>query len=139
MAAIATAAALSLPFSLFRCSKLNTKKEEGGGLVPKKSSWGPNFNVEDPRLKAPQYKGKFLDCVPVKIFSPFLFFMKRSLYLYHLLSQSSFISSLQFFVEVLRSLACEYKSIGTMKKDLAGLQEDLAQANRQVHISEARV
>ncbi|KAF5725324.1 hypothetical protein HS088_TW23G00045 [Tripterygium wilfordii] len=42
-------------------------------------------------------------------------------------------------VEVLNPLAREYKSIGTLKKELAGLQEELAQAHTQVHISEARV
>ncbi|XP_011027520.1 PREDICTED: chlorophyllide a oxygenase, chloroplastic-like [Populus euphratica] len=42
-------------------------------------------------------------------------------------------------VEVLNPLARDYKSIGTMKKELAELQDELAQAHRQVHISEARV
>lgn len=35
-------------------------------------------------------------------------------------------------VEVLNPLAREYKSIGTMKKELAELQEELAQAHKQV-------
>ncbi|XP_076953657.1 chlorophyllide a oxygenase, chloroplastic-like [Bidens hawaiensis] len=42
-------------------------------------------------------------------------------------------------VDVLNPLAREYKSIGTLKKDLAELQQELAQAHKQVHISEARV
>lgn len=29
--------------------------------VEKKSAWGPLFDVEDPRSKVPQCKGKFLD------------------------------------------------------------------------------
>lgn len=37
-------------------------------------------------------------------------------------------------VEVLNPLAREYKSIGTLEKDLAGLQEELAEAHRQVNI-----
>ena len=37
-------------------------------------------------------------------------------------------------VEVLNPLARDYKSIGTMKKELAELQEELAQAHRQVLI-----
>ncbi|KAL8166117.1 hypothetical protein V2J09_007616 [Rumex salicifolius] len=149
MAAIATAAALSLPFSLFRCSKLNTKKgvkgsfgvfavfgEEGGGLVHKKSSWGPIFNVEDPRPKAPQYKGKFLDvyqALEVARFDiQYLDWRARQDLL-------TIVILHEKVVEVLNPLAREYKSIGTMKKDLAELQEELAQAHRQVHISEARV
>jgi chlorophyllide a oxygenase len=33
--------------------------EEGG--IERKSSWGPLFDVEDPRSRVPQCKGKFLD------------------------------------------------------------------------------
>ncbi|KAG5222446.1 chlorophyllide oxygenase [Salix suchowensis] len=73
MTAFATAAALSLPISLCRSSKLSCKKGvrggfrvfavlgEEGGLVDKKSTWGPLFDVEDPRSKMPKFKGKFLD------------------------------------------------------------------------------
>ena len=34
---------------------------EDGGSVSKKSAWSTLFNVEDPRPKAPLYKGKILD------------------------------------------------------------------------------
>lgn len=34
---------------------------EGGGLVEKKNVWGTLFDVEEPRSKTPQSKGKFLD------------------------------------------------------------------------------
>lgn len=34
---------------------------EEGGIPDKKSSWLTLFNVEDPRTKVPQSKGKFLD------------------------------------------------------------------------------
>lgn len=34
---------------------------EDGESVDKKSTWGTLFNVEDPRTKAPLYKGKILD------------------------------------------------------------------------------
>lgn len=37
-------------------------------------------------------------------------------------------------MEVLNPLARDYKSIGTMKKELAGLQDELAEAHRQVCI-----
>lgn len=39
-------------------------------------------------------------------------------------------------VEVLNPLAREYKSIGTMKKELAELQDELSQAHRQVSLVE---
>jgi len=35
-------------------------------------------------------------------------------------------------VEVLNPLAREFKSIGTLKKELAGLQDELEHAHRQV-------
>lgn len=35
-------------------------------------------------------------------------------------------------VDVLNPLARDYKSIGTLKKDLAELQEELAEAHKQV-------
>lgn len=35
-------------------------------------------------------------------------------------------------VDVLNPLAREYKSIGTVKKELAGLQNELAEAHKQV-------
>ncbi|KAF3778035.1 Chlorophyllide a oxygenase [Nymphaea thermarum] len=41
-------------------------------------------------------------------------------------------------VDVLNPLAREYKSIGTVKEEVAELQEDLAEAHKQAHISEAR-
>ena len=34
---------------------------EESGLVNKKSQWSAIFDVEDPRSKVPQIKGKFLD------------------------------------------------------------------------------
>lgn len=34
---------------------------EGGGLVEKKNSWSTLFDVEEPRSKLAQSKGKFLD------------------------------------------------------------------------------
>lgn len=34
---------------------------EEGGLVERKSPWTSLFDVEDPRSRVPQYKGKFLD------------------------------------------------------------------------------
>jgi hypothetical protein len=46
--------------------------------------------------------------------------------------QFSFLENGLQVVEVLNPLARDYKSIGTMKKELAGLQEDLSQAHRQV-------
>ncbi|PNT48521.1 hypothetical protein POPTR_002G083200v4 [Populus trichocarpa] len=148
MTAFATAAALSLPNSLFRSSKLNCKKGvrggfgvfavlgEEGGLLDKKSTWGPLFDVEDPRSKMPQFKGKFLD------FYQALEVARYDIQYCDWRARQDLLTIMilhEKVVEVLNPLARDYKCIGTMKKELAELQDELAQAHRQVHISEARV
>ncbi|KAL4559126.1 hypothetical protein LXL04_031260 [Taraxacum kok-saghyz] len=150
MTAIATAAALSLPISLSRSSKLSTKKgvrggfvvfaisasPEGGGLVDKKTSWDTLFNVEEPRSKLPQSKGKFLDVNQAFEVARYDiqycdWRARQDLLTIMLLHEK--------VVDVLNPLARDYKSIGTMKKDLAELQQELAEAHKQMHISEERV
>ncbi|KAA8546411.1 hypothetical protein F0562_002850 [Nyssa sinensis] len=139
---------LSLPISRCRSSRFNTKKGvrgafgvfalfgEEGGLVDKKSSWGTLFDVEDPRSKAPQCKGKFLDvnqALEVARYDiQYLDWRARQDLLTIMLLHEK-------VVEVLNPLARDYKSIGTVKKELAELQEEFAQAHREVHVSKARV
>ncbi|XP_050251204.1 chlorophyllide a oxygenase, chloroplastic [Quercus robur] len=147
MTIVATAAALSLPISLCRSSKLNTRKgvrggfrvvavfrEEGG--LEKKSTWGQLFDVEDPRSKVPQCKGKFLDV------NQALEVVRYDLRYCDWRARQDVLTIMllhEKVVEVLNPLARDYKSIGTMKKELAELQGELAQAHKQVHMSEARV
>ncbi|KAJ6352745.1 hypothetical protein OIU76_001878 [Salix suchowensis] len=148
MTAFATAAALSLPISLCRSSKLSCKKGvrggfrvfavlgEEGGLVDKKSTWGPLFDVEDPRSKMPKFKGKFLDAYQA------LEVARYDIQYCDWRARQDLLTIMilhEKVVEVLNPLAREFKSIGTMKKELAELQDELSQAHRQVHISEARV
>ncbi|XXG45538.1 hypothetical protein AAC387_Pa02g0596 [Persea americana] len=146
-----TIAALSLPISFCRPSRFSSNPRkcvkgrfrvfavfgEEGGLEKKSSNtWGAIFDVEDPRPRVPQSKGKFLDvnqALEVARFDiQYLDWRARQDLLTIMLLHDK-------VVEVLNPLAREYKSIGTMKKDLAELQEELAQAHKQVHISEARV
>ncbi|KAB5568595.1 hypothetical protein DKX38_002388 [Salix brachista] len=148
MTAFATAAALSLPFSLCRSSKLNCRKGvrggfgvfavlgEEGGLLDKKSTWGQLFDVEDPRSKMPQFKGKFLDVYQA------LEVARYDIHYCDWRARQDLLTIMilhEKVVEVLNPLARDYKSIGTMKKELAELQNELAQAHREVHVSEARV
>ncbi|PPD70781.1 hypothetical protein GOBAR_DD32346 [Gossypium barbadense] len=151
MTAIAAAVALSLPISLCDSCKVSKKFQgvkggfgvfavlgEANSLGPsdKKSLWGTLFDVEDPRSKAPQCKGRFLDVYQALELARYDIQYcdwrarqdLRTIVLLH-----------EKVVEVLNPLAREYKSIGTMKKELAELQGELAQAHKQVHISEARV
>ncbi|KVH98625.1 Aromatic-ring-hydroxylating dioxygenase, 2Fe-2S-binding site-containing protein [Cynara cardunculus var. scolymus] len=150
MTAIATAAALSLPISLSRSSKLSTRKgvrggfmvfaisasNEGGELVNKKNPWGSLFDVEEPRTRVPQSKGKFLDVNQAfevaRYDIQYCDWRAREDLLTIMLLHEK-------VVDVLNPLARDYKSIGTLKKDLAELQQELAEAHKQMHISEARV
>ncbi|KAI4337823.1 hypothetical protein L6164_016193 [Bauhinia variegata] len=143
--AIPTATALSLPHSIFKSPRLEVRKGAKGkfrvfavfgGGVDKKNLWGALFDVEDPRSKVPQYKGKFLDaCQALEVARYDIQYCdwraRQDVLTIMLLHEK--------VVEVLNPLARDYKSIGTMKKELAELQEELSQAHRQVHISEARV
>ncbi|CAN8320702.1 unnamed protein product [Cochlearia groenlandica] len=151
-AAVFASSALSLPisFTKIRSSKLIRKKvvkgefrvyavfgEEESGIIEKKNQWGHLFDVEDPRSKAPPtIKGKFLDvnqAIEVARFDiQYLDWRARQDLLTIMVLHDK-------VVDVLNPLAREYKSIGTVKKELAGLQDELAKAHQQVHISEARV
>ncbi|XP_060214369.1 chlorophyllide a oxygenase, chloroplastic [Lycium barbarum] len=148
MSAIATSAALSFPFSFSRSTKTFTRKcfkggfgvfavyEESGGLTDKKSSWLTIFDVEDPRSKFPQSKGKFLDA------NQALEVARFDIQYCDWRARQDVLTIMQLHekvVEVLNPLAREYKSIGTMKKELAELQQELSQAHKEVHISEVRV
>ncbi|KAK1553658.1 hypothetical protein Q3G72_001707 [Acer saccharum] len=144
----AAAAALSLPISLSRPAKFNTRKGvragfrvfavfgEEGGLVDKKNPWGTLFDVEDPRSKFPQCKGKFLDV------NQALEVARYDIQYCDWRARQDVLTIMllhEKVVDVLNPLARDYKSIGTVKKELAELQQELAQAHIQVHISEARV
>ncbi|WCJ42769.1 Chlorophyllide a oxygenase chloroplastic [Euphorbia peplus] len=151
MNSVATFSAFSLPISFTRSSSSTFQTKRGvrggfrviavygeeGGLVDKKNtSWSALFDVEDPRSKMPQLKGKFLDAnqaLEVARFDiQYCDWRARQDVLTIMLLHEK-------VVEVLNPLAREFKSIGTVKKELAELQEELAEAHQQVHISEARV
>ncbi|RAL41568.1 hypothetical protein DM860_013102 [Cuscuta australis] len=148
MSSSAISSALCLPFSRSSSSKSCYRKRaygglrvfslygDEGGLVDKKSPWLTLFNVEDPRSKVPQCKGKFLDVnIALEVARYDLQYCdwraRQDVLTIMLLHEK--------VVEVLNPLARDYKSIGTMKKELADLQEALAQAHKHVHMSEARV
>ncbi|KAG8378262.1 hypothetical protein BUALT_Bualt08G0119300 [Buddleja alternifolia] len=147
-AAIATAAALSLPISLSRSNKYNNRRGvrggfrvfaiigDEGGLIENKKPWNTLFDVEDPRSKVPQSKGKFLDAYQA------LEVARYDIQYCDWKARQDVLTIMllhEKVVEVLNPLAREFKSVGTLKKELAGLQEELTLAHNQVHISEARV
>ncbi|KAJ0507600.1 putative chlorophyllide a oxygenase [Helianthus annuus] len=111
---------------------------EENGFDDKKNSWSSSlFNIEDPKFKiVPQSNRKFLDV------NQALEVARYDLQYLDWRARQDVLTIMHLHekvVDVLNPLAREYKSIGTLKKDLAELQEELAQAHKQVHISEARV
>lgn len=149
-AAIATAAALALPISFSRSSRINTRRGIGlgggfrvfailgeeGGSVDRKNPWTTLFEVEDPRSKIPRYEGKFWDAYQA------LEVARYDIQYCDWKARQDVLTIMllhEKVVEVLNPLAREFKSIGTLKKELAELQGELAHAHNQVHISEARV
>ncbi|CAL9121880.1 unnamed protein product [Musa textilis] len=102
----------------------------------KKNTWGEIFDVEVPRPRVQPLKGKFLDV------NQALEVARMDIQYCDWRARQDVLSIMllhEKVVEVLNPLARDFKSIGTMKKELAELQEDLEQAHRQVHVSEARV
>ncbi|XP_073006657.1 chlorophyllide a oxygenase, chloroplastic-like [Typha latifolia] len=147
-----TVAALSLlPAFLVRpSSKFYSKKNfsgrdgikvlavfgEGGGELEKKKIWGPIFDVEDPGPRVPLSNGKFLDV------NQALEVARFDIQYCDWRARQDLLSIMLLHdkvVEVLNPLAREFKSVGTLKKELAELQDELAQAHQKVHLSEARV
>ncbi|RWW63976.1 hypothetical protein BHE74_00028816, partial [Ensete ventricosum] len=110
--------------------------EEERGSLEKRSTWEAIFDVEDPRPRVPHFKGKFLDmnqALEVAMFDiQYCDWRARQDLLSIMLLHDK-------VVDVLNPLAREFKSVGTMKKELAELQKELAQAHKEVHVSEARV
>ncbi|RRT47330.1 hypothetical protein B296_00052142, partial [Ensete ventricosum] len=105
---------------------------EGSGS-DKKNTWGEIFDVEVPRPRVQPLKGKFLDV------NQALEVARMDIQYCDWRARQDVLSIMLLHEKVLNPLARDFKSIGTMKKELAELQEDLEQAHRQVHISEARV
>ncbi|EPS61654.1 hypothetical protein M569_13139, partial [Genlisea aurea] len=143
---IATAAALTLPISPAGSTKLYRKGGSKvrlkvvaviGGEEGRKDPWTTNlFDVEDPRSKMRRYEGKYLDIFQAlevaRYDIQYCDWKARQDVLKIMLLHEK-------VVDVLNPLAREFKSIGTLRKELALLQEELSQAHNQVHISEARV
>ncbi|PKA64777.1 Chlorophyllide a oxygenase, chloroplastic [Apostasia shenzhenica] len=121
--------------------------EEGEGGLQRKSGWAAIFEVADPRSRVPPSKGKYLDVNEALEVARFDiqycdWRARQDLLTIMLLHDKALKNFLVVVVEVLNPLAREFKSIGTMKKELAELQEELAKAHKEVwnvHISEARV
>ncbi|EES04263.1 chlorophyllide a oxygenase, chloroplastic [Sorghum bicolor] len=109
---------------------------EDGAEFAKNNNLEALFHVDDPGPRCPIKKGKFLDVNEalevVRFDIQYCDWRARQDLLTIMLLHNK-------VVEVLNPLAREFKSIGTLRKELAELQQELEKAHNQVHLSEARV
>ncbi|KAL9665487.1 hypothetical protein QQ045_020907 [Rhodiola kirilowii] len=118
---------------------------EEGGLIDKKNSWSSIFEVEDPRSKFPQCTGKFLDAYQalevVRFDIQYCDWRSRQdLLTIMLLHEKAVGVRFGRRVSAVVWLSPRVQVHRHGKKGARrGLQNELAQAHKQVHISEARV
>nr|CAB3479505.1 unnamed protein product [Digitaria exilis] len=109
---------------------------EDGAEFAKNNNLEALFHVDDPGPRVPIKKGKFLDVNEalevVRFDIQYCGWRARQDLLTIMVLHNK-------VVEVLNPLAREFKSIETLRKELAELQEELAKAHNQVHLSETRV
>uniref|UniRef100_A0A0D9XMN9 Rieske domain-containing protein n=1 Tax=Leersia perrieri TaxID=77586 RepID=A0A0D9XMN9_9ORYZ len=102
----------------------------------KKNTWEVLFHVNDPGPRVPIAKGKFLDVnralEMVQFGTQYCDWRARQDLLLTIMVLHNKV------VEIFNPLARELKSNGTLRKELAELQEELAKAHNQVHLSETR-
>ncbi|KAL6616753.1 hypothetical protein ACP70R_039023 [Stipagrostis hirtigluma subsp. patula] len=93
------------------------------------------FHVDDPGPRVPIKKGKFLDV------NQALEVVRFDIQYCDWRARQDLLTIMVLHnkvVEVLNPLAREFKSIGTLRKELDELQQELAKAHNQVHLSETR-
>jgi chlorophyllide a oxygenase len=109
---------------------------DDGADYAKNNAWEALFHVDDPGPRVPIAKGKFLDV------NQALEVVRFDIQYCDWRARQDLLTIMVLHnkvVEVLNPLAREFKSIGTLRKELAELQEELAKAHNQVHLSETRV
>uniref|UniRef100_A0A0D3HGS1 Rieske domain-containing protein n=1 Tax=Oryza barthii TaxID=65489 RepID=A0A0D3HGS1_9ORYZ len=109
---------------------------DDGADYAKNNAWEALFHVDDPGPRVPIAKGKFLDV------NQALEMVRFDIQYCDWRARQDLLTIMVLHnkvVEVLNPLAREFKSIGTLRKELAELQEELAKAHNQVHLSETRV
>uniref|UniRef100_A0A0E0MAX0 Rieske domain-containing protein n=1 Tax=Oryza punctata TaxID=4537 RepID=A0A0E0MAX0_ORYPU len=101
---------------------------DDGAEHSENNMWEALFHADNPGPMAPIAKGKFLD-------------VNQALQYCDWRARQDLLTVMVLHnkvVEALNPLAIEFKSNGTLRKELAGLQEELAKAHNQVHLSETR-
>nr|AMH40452.1 chlorophyllide a oxygenase [Pseudosasa japonica] len=109
---------------------------DDGAEYSKNNNWEALFHVDDPGPRVPIAKGKFLDV------NQALEVVRFDIQYCDWRARQDLLTIMVLHnkvVEVLNPLAREFKSIETLSKELAELQQELAKAHNQVHLSESRV
>ncbi|GJM91818.1 hypothetical protein PR202_ga08234 [Eleusine coracana subsp. coracana] len=109
---------------------------EDGAEFARNNNLEALFHVDDPGPRVPIKKGKLLDV------NQALEVVRFDIQYCDWRARQDLLTIMVLHnkvVEVLNPLAREFKSIETLRKELADLQQELAKAHNQVHLSETRV
>ncbi|GJN16652.1 hypothetical protein PR202_gb03665 [Eleusine coracana subsp. coracana] len=116
--------------------KLYAVLREDGAEFARNNNLEALFHVDDPGPRVPIKKGKLLDV------NQALEVVRFDIQYCDWRARQDLLTIMVLHnkvVEVLNPLAREFKSIETLRKELADLQQELAKAHNQVHLSETRV
>ncbi|KAK1615598.1 hypothetical protein QYE76_021115 [Lolium multiflorum] len=105
-------------------------RDDGADYLKDNGPWEALFHVDDPGPRVPIELGKFLDAK--QVLNVVRFNIQYCDWRAGRTCSPSFVLHNKV-VEVLNPLARDFKSVGNLRKDLAGLQEDLAKAHNQKH------
>ncbi|XP_047062997.1 chlorophyllide a oxygenase, chloroplastic-like isoform X2 [Lolium rigidum] len=106
-------------------------RDDGADYLKDNGPWEALFHVDDPGPRVPIELGKFLDTK--QVLDVIRFTSSTATGGPSRTCSPSFVLHNKV-VEVLNPLARDFKSVGNLRKDLAGLQEGLAKAQNQVGV-----
>nr|BAJ90895.1 predicted protein [Hordeum vulgare subsp. vulgare] len=111
-------------------------RDDSADYLKDNHHWEALFHVDDPGPRVPIEKGQYLEAKQaldvVRFDIQYCDWRARQDLLTIMVLHNK-------VVEVLNPLARDFKSVGTLRKDLDGLQEELAKAHNQLYLSESRV
>ncbi|VAH85893.1 unnamed protein product [Triticum turgidum subsp. durum] len=111
-------------------------RDDSADYLKDNHHWEALFHVDDPGPRVPIEKGQYLEAKQaldvVRFDIQYCDWRARQDLLTIMVLHNK-------VVEVLNPLARDFKSVGNLRKDLDGLQEELAKAHNQLYLSESRV
>uniref|UniRef100_M8AXE7 Chlorophyllide a oxygenase, chloroplastic n=1 Tax=Aegilops tauschii TaxID=37682 RepID=M8AXE7_AEGTA len=113
-------------------------RDDSADYLKDNHHWEALFHVDDPGPRVPIEKGQYLEAKQA------LDVVRFDIQYCDWRARQDLLTIMVLHnkgkvVEVLNPLARDFKSVGNLRKDLDGLQEELAKAHNQLYLSESRV